>query len=76
MEEDKKWYKDFRKFKPKWPDAGFWELQNKPKFIKIGSQDAEIALRVGKILIICIMEKSWADLRSIFLGSIHERILN
>jgi len=25
---------------------------------KIGSQEAEIALRVGKILIICIMERS------------------
>ena len=60
MNKDKKWYKDHRNFKPKWPDAGYWELQSKSKFIKIGSQGAEIALRVGKFL-----EKSWADLRSI-----------
>jgi len=59
-----------RKFKTKQSDPGYWELQNKPKFIKIGSKEAEIALRVGKI-------SSWrADLRSIFGGSIHERILN
>ena len=64
MNEDEKWYIDHRNFKPKLPDAGYWELQNKSKFIKIGSQEAEIALRVGKILIMCIMEKSWADLRS------------
>ena len=65
MNEDKKWYRDCRNFKSKRSDAGYWELQNKSKFINIGSQEAEIALRVGKILIMCIMEKSWADLRSI-----------
>ena len=53
----KNWYKDCINFKPKWSDVGYWELQNKLKFIKIGSQEAEIALRVGKILIICIMER-------------------
>ena len=58
MNEDEKWSRDHRNFKPKQPDAGYWELQNKSKFIKIGSQEAEIALRVGKILIICIMERS------------------
>ena len=58
MNEDEKWYRDHRNFKPKLPDAEYWELQNKSKFIKIGSQEAEIALRVGKILIICIMERS------------------
>ena len=53
-----KWYRDHRNFKSKWLDAGYWELQNKSKFIKIGLQEAEIALRVGKILIMCIMERS------------------
>ena len=53
-----KWYRDHRNFKPKQADAGYWELQNKSRFIKIGSQEAEIALRVGKILIICIIERS------------------
>ena len=53
-----KWYRDHRNFKLKQPDAGYWELQNKSKFIKIGSQEAEITLRVGKILIMCIMERS------------------
>ena len=71
MNEDEKWYRDHRNFKPKQPDAGYWELQNKPKFIKIGSQEAEIALRVGKILIIC-MHHGEVNFR----GSIHERILN
>ena len=65
MNEDKKWYRDCRNFKLKQPDGEYWELQNKSKFINIGSQEAEIALRVGKILIMCIMEKSSADLRSI-----------
>ena len=65
MNEDKKWHRDCRNFKLKQPDGEYWELQNKSKFINIGSQEAEIALRVGKILIMCIMEKSWADLRSI-----------
>ena len=69
LNEDEKWYKSCRNFKPKRSDAECWELQNKPKFIKIGSQEAEIALRVGKILIVCIMEKY-------FGGSIHRRILN
>ena len=55
-----KWYRDHRNFKSKRLDAGYWELQNKSKFIKIESQEAEIALRVGKILIIWIMEKPWA----------------
>ena len=66
MNEDKKWYRDHKNFKLKRPDAEYWELQNKSKFIKIESQEAEKGLRVGKILIMCIMEKSWADLRSIF----------
>ena len=74
MNEDEKWYRDCRNFKPKQPDAGFWELQNKFKFIKFGSQEAEIALRVGKIIIMCIMEKSRFKVN--FGGSIHERILN
>ena len=65
MNEDKKWYRDCRNFKLKQPDGEYWELQNKSKFINIGSQEAEIALRVVKILFMCIMEKSWADLRSI-----------
>ena len=65
LNEDKKWYRDHRNFKLKRPDAEYWKLQNKSKFIKIESQEAEIALRVGKILIMSIMEKSWADLRSI-----------
>ena len=39
--------------------------QNKSKFIKIGLQEAEAALRAGKILIMCIVEKPWADLRPI-----------
>jgi len=66
LNEDEKWYRDHRNFKPKHPDAGYWELQNKSKFIKIGSQEAEIALRVGKILIICIMERS--ILEEVFMG--------
>jgi hypothetical protein len=37
------------------PDSALRELQNKPNFIKIGSQNAKIALRVGKILIIYII---------------------
>ena len=49
LNEDEKWYRDCRNFKLKRPDAGYWELQNKSKFIKIGSQEAKIALRVGKI---------------------------
>ena len=58
MDEGCKWYRDHRNFKPKQTDVSYWELQNKSKFIKIGSQEAEIALRVGKILIMCIMESS------------------
>ena len=58
LNEGEKWYRDCRNFKPKQPDVEYWELQNKSKFIKFGSQEAEIALRVGKILIICIMERS------------------
>ena len=50
MNEDKKWPRDCRNFKLKQPDGEYWELQNKSKFINIGSQEAEIALRVGKIL--------------------------
>ena len=57
MNEDEKWFRGRRNFKSKRSGAGHWELQNKFKFIKIGSQEAEIALRVGKILIICIMER-------------------
>ena len=53
-----KWYRDHKNFKSKQLVAGYWELQNKSKFIKIGSQEAEIALRVCKILIMCIMESS------------------
>ena len=74
MNEDKKWHRDCRNFKLKQPDGEYWELQNKSKFINIGSQEAEIALRVGKILIMCIMEKSRFKVN--FGGSIHERILN
>jgi len=61
LNKDEKWYKDHRNFKPKWPDAEYWELQNKFKFIKIGSQEAEIALRVSKILI----NTSWRNLEQI-----------
>ena len=43
------WYRDHRNLKPKQSDAEYWELQNKSKLIKIGSQKAEIALRVGEI---------------------------
>ena len=57
LDEGCKWYRGHRNFKPKQTDVSYWELQNKSKFIKIGSQEAEIALRVGKILIICIMER-------------------
>ena len=49
MNEEVEWYRDHRNFKPKQPDVGYWEHQNKFKFIKIGSQEAKIALRVGKI---------------------------
>ena len=49
LNEGVKWYRDHRNFKPKQPDAGCQDLQNKSKFIKIKSQEAEIALRVGKI---------------------------
>ena len=66
LNEVDKWFRDRRKFKPKRSDAEYWELQNKSKFIKIRSQEAEIDLRAGKILIICIIKRSWADLRSIF----------
>ena len=48
------------------PDAKYWELQNKLKFIKVGSQEAEITLKADKILIIYIIKRSWADLKSIF----------
>ena len=44
MNEDKKWYRDCRNFKLKQPDGEYRELQNKSKFINIGSQEAEIAL--------------------------------
>ena len=30
-------------------DAGHLRLQNKPKFVEIGSQEPEIALKAGKI---------------------------
>ena len=72
MNEDVEWYKDCRNFKPKQPDAGYWEHQNKSKFIKNGWQEAEIALRVGKILIIChhgevnLEKYSWANFELIF----------
>jgi len=49
LNKDVEWYREHRNFKPKQPDAGYWEHQNKSKFIKIGLQEAEIALRVGKI---------------------------
>ena len=49
MNEDVEWYRDHRNLKQKQSDAGYWEHQNKSKFIKIESQEAEIALRVGKI---------------------------
>ena len=74
MNEDEKWYRDHRKFIPKQPDAGFWEIQNNPKFIKIGSQEAEIALRVGKILMHHGEILSRFNVN--FGGSIHDRILN
>jgi len=62
LNEDEKWYKSCRNFKPKRSDVEHWELQNKLKFIKIGSQGAEIALRVGKILMKCsIMKRSHQD---------------
>ena len=74
MNEGQKWYRDYRTFEPKQTDAECRELQNKFKFIKIRSQEAEIALRVGKILIMCIMEKSRFKVN--FERSIHEQILN
>ena len=60
--------------KPKQTDAGCQEHQNESKFIKIRSREAVIALRVGKILIMYIMEKSRFKVN--FEGSIHEQILN
>ena len=74
MDKGCKWYRVHRNFKPKQTDVSYWELQNKSKFIKIGSQEAEIALRVSKILIMYIMEKSRFKVN--FEGSIHEQILN
>jgi hypothetical protein len=38
--------------KTKRPDAEHQKLQNKHKFIKIGSLEAEIALKVRKIIIL------------------------
>ena len=49
MNKGVKWDRDHRNFKQKQPVAGFWDLQNKSKFIKIGLQEAEIDMRVGKI---------------------------
>ena len=43
------------------PDAKYWELQNKLKFIKIGSQKAEIALialSIKKFLLYYIIKRS------------------
>ena len=51
MNEDEKWYRSRRNFKLKRPNLEHWALQNKPKFIKIGSQEAEIALSVEKFLL-------------------------
>ena len=47
------WYRGCENFKQKRPNVEYWKLQNKLKFIKIKSQKAEIALKAGKILIIC-----------------------
>ena len=52
------WSKGYRNANSWWPDLELRELQNEPKFIKIGSQEAKIALRDGKILIMYIMEKN------------------
>ena len=60
------WYKGCKYFKLKWLILKHWELQNKHKFIKFGSQEVEINLRVGKILIIYIIKRFWIDLKSIF----------
>ena len=51
------WSKGYRNTNLRWQDLDLRELQNKPKFIKIGSQEAKIALQAGKILIMCIMER-------------------
>ena len=62
MNEDEKWFRGCRNFKPKQSGLEHWELQNKLKFIKIGSQKAEIVLKAGKILIIySIMKRSHQD---------------
>jgi hypothetical protein len=53
-----------------WPDSELKELQNELKFIKIGSQEAEIALRAGKILIMCIMEK---NLKQVWMSEMKQK---
>ena len=65
LNEDEKWYKSCRNFKPKRSDVEHQGLQNKLKFIKIESQEAEMALRAGKILMKCSIKRSWADLKLI-----------
>ena len=52
------WSKGYRNTNLRWQDLDLRELQNELKFIKIGSQEAKIALRDGKILIMYIMEKN------------------
>jgi hypothetical protein len=58
LNEDKRCSKGFRNFKPKRSDVEHQGLQNKLKFIKIESQEAEMALRAGKILMKCSIKRS------------------
>ena len=42
------WSREARDSKPRWPYSARWELQNKLKFVQIGSQEPDLALRPGK----------------------------
>ena len=45
---DVTWSKGHRNTKPRRPDVGHWELQNKLNFIKFGLQEAKLAFEVEK----------------------------
>jgi hypothetical protein len=51
------WFRGHRNGNLRWSDLDLSKLQNELKFIKIELQKAKIALRAGKISIMCIMKR-------------------
>ena len=55
LDEAVRWSKGHGNTRTVRPEPALWELQNKLKIIKIGSQEAEFALKEGKNQL-CIIE--------------------